>query len=228
MKNVVRTFLATLAIAALFQTTACVRTTSRGASSAEPKIEIIQTDFTLMTAQIRGLRAGMSPRMVYKRLRGAGFTESSFSRETLEDVILRSSRDETYQGHVILSKGESTLNQLDNETLSLKFCFGGLESISLRQTILLTDFERAKKSDLKKFPKAVQEISKNKIVLFSAKYKPDKISSAYISYVNRGHKNYVFNGPKSSSEPIITRNIDILEQTRCHNKEMRRIDRLYR
>ncbi len=179
-----------------------------------PKIKIMTPDMTLMMAEIRGLRVGMSPRMVQKQLGGLGFSESRFSRITLADAIHKSDVNPQENTQVILTAGGNTISNLDDESLTLRFCYAGLESINFTQTILLSDYEKYKRADIKMFPEAVPKISDNKQVLFSASYKPDRISSAYISYVNRGFTKFL------SNEPVIERYISVLEQARCHNKEM--------
>ena len=167
-------------------------------------------DHDLRMAQILGVRVGMTPRKVANQIAHLGLEESNFNRETLQDIILKFDRSASeHTAQIIFSKGDNTLSALDDITLTVGFCYGQIDAISIDERILKKDYENRKLSDLRMFPKIVEGPRKNERVMFIAKYKPDDISSAYILYMDRGYSDI------TTGERVVKRSVSILEQVGC-------------
>ena len=177
----------------------------------------LSSDLDLIMAQIFGVRIGMTPRKLHNQIAHLGLEESSFNRETLQDIILKFDRGASERtAQIIFSKGRKTLSPLDNVTFTVGFCYGYINSISIDETILKKDFKKRKLKDLRMFPKIVEGPRKNERVMFTAKYKPDKFSFSGIYYVDRGYSDFMI------KERVINRSVSVLEGVGCYYRSIQR------
>lgn len=185
---------------------------------AEPLLSPSPTsDLDLKMAQILGVRVGMTPRKLRDQISGLGFEESAFNNETLQDIVLKSDRGaEASTAQVIFSKGEGTLSALDDVTLTVQFCYGHVDYISISERIPKVDYEKRKARDLKMFPGLVELPRKHERVIFSGNYQPNEFSHSSIAYLDRGYSDF------STRVPVIQRLVSVLEGVGCFNRSVRR------
>ena len=78
------------------------------------------------------------------------------------------------------------------------------------------DYENRKLRDLRMFPKIVEGPRENEKVMFTAKYKPDQFSSAYIAYLDRGYSDII------TKEKVIKRSVSIYEGVGCYYRSIQK------
>lgn len=175
------------------------------------------SDADLTTAELLGVRIGMTPRRLQNEITPLGLRESGFNRQTLQDIVTKYDRGASeHTEQIILSKGDSTLSYLDDVTLTVQFCYGQAMSVSINEYIAKKDFEKRKAQDLRMFPKVVEGPKANERVMYTARYKPDEFSSAYVAYVDRGYRDF------DTREPVIERIVSVLEGVSCYYRSLRR------
>ncbi len=177
----------------------------------------LSSDHDLRMAQILGVRIGMTPRKLHNQIAHLGLEESNFNRETLQDIIFKFDRGASeHTAQIIFSKGVNTLSALDDVTFTVGFCFGHIDSISIDERIHKKNYEKRKLKDLRMFPKIVEGPIKDERIMFTAKYVPDKFSSAQIAYLDRGYSDL------QTRENVINRMVWIVEGISCYNRSIQR------